>query len=253
MSDCEKFEAMIDAYLDNDLTNDKRQEFSEHISSCEKCREALSFAEGVKKSLKNLPEIEVPADFSKKVTEQVSKGKKNKKTATYIRRYGTLAACLVIAVVLARVPELKNFGASEKNQESAPITIQSPNPSEIKAPSPTEAPDMTEIRSMDNTAAEIANAQKEELKENSDPDTSTNTDIIKYALDVSVPNVIITTENGSLEEVKKILDLFESPENGVYTFDRSTYTLMLDALSHSGLDYSISGKQAGDSTKVMLK
>ncbi|MBQ7794597.1 MAG: zf-HC2 domain-containing protein [Clostridia bacterium] len=103
MKSCEECQALIDAYLDNELTREQKQRFQAHISSCNECREALSFAESVKATLAALPQIEVPDTFTQSVRQKLAaEGGKRKGIGTYARRYGTLAACVILAVVIAQ-------------------------------------------------------------------------------------------------------------------------------------------------------
>ncbi len=143
MKNCEECQSLIDMYMEDELTKDTRTHFLAHISSCNECREALEFAQSVKATLNNLPEIEVPSDFTKNVRARIEAEKKHKKgIGTYFVRYGSLAACLVLAVAIARGVDTPDFTKNSDNEYDYTLTeAESLNPQQDageKAPAPTK-------------------------------------------------------------------------------------------------------------------
>ncbi len=141
MKSCEEYQSLIDLYLDNELTREEKQSFLTHISSCNECREALSFAQSVKETLATLPPLEVPSDFNQKVRSKVEAEKKRKKgIGTYFIRYGSIAACLILAVAIARGIDQPDF--SNNNDSSLPNHISQNNTLGAKM---TEEPEVTDV------------------------------------------------------------------------------------------------------------
>lgn len=101
MKSCEEWQAQAEPYLDGALTAEEEQHFLSHISSCPECSDALEFAKAVRKSLGELPGIDVPEDFCEKLHKRIDSEKSGRRRlGTYAKRYGALAACVVLAVVI---------------------------------------------------------------------------------------------------------------------------------------------------------
>ncbi len=132
MKSCEECQSLIDLYLDDGLTRDEKQRFLSHISSCNECSEALDFAKSVKSTLANLPELEIPSDFTIKVREKLNADRVKKKGfGTYAIRYGSLAACLVLAVAIAQGVDTPDF--SKKSEDANDYVIQKAIPKSDEA------------------------------------------------------------------------------------------------------------------------
>lgn len=101
MQSCEYWQSLIDPYLDGELDDAESESFLEHISSCPECEELLTLAKSVRSALSELPPIEVPADFGDKLHERIEREQqKHRSIITYSRRFGALAACIIIAVAV---------------------------------------------------------------------------------------------------------------------------------------------------------
>lgn len=134
MKSCEEYQALIDMYLDNELTREQKHLFDTHISSCNECYEALSFAKSIRQTLTTLPEIDVPEDFNSVLRQRIAKECKapRKTFAVYVGRYSALAACVVLAVVIGG--GLSEFDFTKKGEEydsfiaeSTPVPTLVPN------------------------------------------------------------------------------------------------------------------------------
>ncbi len=123
MKSCEECQSLIDLYIDDELTREQKQRFMSHISSCSECRKALDFAENVKATLANLPELEIPDDFNLKLKNKLkNESVKKKGFGTYGVRYGSLAACLVLAIAIAQGVEAPDFTKSNDSKTGYNLT-----------------------------------------------------------------------------------------------------------------------------------
>lgn len=165
MKSCEECQSLIESYLDDELTRDAKQRFQEHISSCSECKEAVEFAKSVRASLADLPEIDVPEDFTKKLHERLNSEIGTRTTfSTYAKRYGTLAACVVLAVVIGNgisdIDFTESDIAHDKQSESL-VTVPTASPEyaamsqqdtgDVQNTAPTK--DKTELRDQKKTVA----------------------------------------------------------------------------------------------------
>lgn len=103
---CDEFGKMLDNY--ENLTEDEKLSLNEHASQCVHCREELDFMLAMIAQLNALPKIEVPSDFGAKLKKRLklsgAEATGFNKVLVLVRenyrRYSTVAACLVLAVVL---------------------------------------------------------------------------------------------------------------------------------------------------------
>lgn len=131
---CEEFGKMLDNY--ENLTEDEKLSLNEHASQCVHCREELDFMLAMIAQLNALPKIEVPSDFGAKLKKRIKReadasgfGKIIVLVRENYRRYSTVAACLVLAVILGAngktlinhlTPSNDNGMVAENTVESSP-------------------------------------------------------------------------------------------------------------------------------------
>lgn len=106
MMSCEEFNRMLDNY--ENLTEQEKLILNEHAGECESCRDELDFMLTIIMQLNTLPRIETPYDFKDKLNKRISledfEDRKINRMLNGIRRnykrYSTIAACLVLAVIV---------------------------------------------------------------------------------------------------------------------------------------------------------
>lgn len=132
MKSCEDFQSLIESYIDNELTREQTHLFEAHISSCNNCREALEFAKSIRQVLTALPEIDVPEDFNSAVMQRIkSECKAPKKSfGLYAKKYGALAACVVLAVVIGGGLSETDFSKGGKSYDDF-IVEGTPTPTAV--------------------------------------------------------------------------------------------------------------------------
>lgn len=104
--DCEKFMSMLDRYAD--LTEIELAQLNEHTLNCSSCKAELEFLQSIINSTHSLPPIEPPTNFLDSVNERLDKtlAKESgisvlmRRARPYINRYGTIAACLAVGIVI---------------------------------------------------------------------------------------------------------------------------------------------------------
>lgn len=103
---CEEFNRMLDNY--ESLTAQEKLLMNEHAGECEKCRDELDFMLKIIKQLNTLPKMTAPDDFMDRLNERISaedfEERRLKRMMNMLRRnykrYSTVAACLVLAVIV---------------------------------------------------------------------------------------------------------------------------------------------------------
>ncbi|AIS52073.1 hypothetical protein TKV_c08930 [Thermoanaerobacter kivui] len=71
MMDCKKALQLIPRYIDGELDVAQKEELEKHIESCESCRKEYQLEKNIIESLKNMPPLELPEDFNKKIHEKL--------------------------------------------------------------------------------------------------------------------------------------------------------------------------------------
>lgn len=103
---CEEFNRMLDNY--ESLTAQEKLLMNEHAGECEKCRDELDFMLKIIKQLNTLPKMTAPDDFMDRLNERISaedfEERRLRRMMNMLRRnykrYSTVAACLVLAVIV---------------------------------------------------------------------------------------------------------------------------------------------------------
>lgn len=169
MNSCDKFDSLIEEYLDGSLSAEENKQFTEHISSCERCREAVKMAESMHGALKSLEySVEVPEDFLLNIHKGIKKQPERKNFITYTRRIGTVAACVVLAVVVAKggidhklIKNAEELKAEET--ENAVIARISPQQEQEEVFTGIDTTDATEDKATSDKSDEI-NTQKQNTR-----------------------------------------------------------------------------------------
>lgn len=135
MKDCLKYQEMISAMLDGELTSQQQRELEEHLALCPECRAMhtafLSLSEAIGED-----SIPAPAGLHDKImtgVKAVEKKNKRSNVFTLLRPYMTAAACLVVivaAVLAARESGLlggmtKSDAAMDAKTESVTMETES--------------------------------------------------------------------------------------------------------------------------------
>jgi chaperonin cofactor prefoldin len=142
---CKECRQKISLYLDNELTEEEKTEFENHVSECEDCRNELDKIKRIVKELNSISMEELPEGYCKnlhmKLKEAWPEEKKTKKRFG-IRKMSAIAAALIIVLM---VPVALNSGkmGMQKNEiaeDSAPAEYSLE--SSVEEPSEPRAPDM---------------------------------------------------------------------------------------------------------------
>ena len=258
MLTCEKAESMIDAYLDDDLTNDQKEEFLSHISSCDNCKSALDFAKNVKDTLSSLPQIEVPDSFLDGIHEKIKAEKKPSKII-HLRRYVSLAACLILAVVLSQGPKMAEYLNNDNIGEIIPREISSPVPATISDGDSILTPDIdNESKKSDEelsgtplkpevavTSAPASVSNQDTEAENMQISPRTIAGDSEMPVEIKKSKITIFVAAEDIKKANELADLIAITENGLYFLDKDSFELLKDAFSENGIEYKLSEEPDG--------
>ena len=93
---CDEIFELMSAALDGEITPAERKEMDAHLADCPRCAELFAELAGQSALLRRL-DCQVPAGLSNQILAQLPSRKKAS-PVVHLRRWGTLAACLVLVV-----------------------------------------------------------------------------------------------------------------------------------------------------------
>lgn len=236
MKSCEEWQAQIEPYLDGALTRDEEQRFLTHISSCLECSEALEFAKAVRASLAQLPGIDVPDDFCEKLHERIGSEKIKRRTfGTYAKRYGALAACVVLAVVVKTgVSEYDFTKSGESDELAAQYTAATSQPTFEPTADITSVQEQKTGGSSDNTPTndKIINNEQKRTEVTAMPTVKP----VQTAAPVQTPVPVVTEVPQTAEPVAGVNDMSAPEENLPEVAAVSMFTVTDEAQSTAEAD-----------------
>lgn len=104
---CERAWELLSQQLDEPLSPQEKQELEEHLAACPSCRKDKEELEQLDQALRNLGEIQAPADFTQRVMAQVQQTQSKPKVIPLWRRpqvraLAGLAACALLCIGIYR-------------------------------------------------------------------------------------------------------------------------------------------------------
>ena len=120
MKDCEKFAALLDAFIDGECSPEEAERVREHLSCCPECRNDLEMALAMRDAFPDVEDTEVPVGFSAGVMAAIRSGgaPQTRRKASRKQVLVSLAACCAIVVLIHFAP-FKGFGGSSTAQSGA--------------------------------------------------------------------------------------------------------------------------------------
>jgi hypothetical protein len=132
---CEEFKANINEYLDSELDSKLLPGFLEHLEDCNTCKIELEETRKIISIIKEIPEVELPFDFKEKLHLKLinEKQKFDKKNNFYLIKnryfkiFSSIAAILVIAVLLKGIFLKQSVNTKSSNISYAPFAASVPD------------------------------------------------------------------------------------------------------------------------------
>ena len=128
MEYCEEYAALLDAYLDGELTEEEALRVREHIEACSGCRRYIEDALAIREILAGAVEEEAPEDFAAQVMEAVRRtpqaGGQKRARQPWRKLLIPLAACCAIVVLQKGgwFPGAGGGNSSGGGEENAAVT-----------------------------------------------------------------------------------------------------------------------------------
>ena len=135
MKYCEEYAALLDLYVDAELTDEALQRVEAHLAECPACRAYVDDALAIRAAFADLEEVEVPEGFADSVCAAIraqAAPRKAKKTAHWGRTLASLAACCAVVILLrfgpvsnkdTAAPRMKSMNASTAESATADMAM----------------------------------------------------------------------------------------------------------------------------------
>ena len=126
---CNEISDKLSLYIDNELSPEEMQQVEEHLNSCENCQKVLDEYKNLISVLQSLPEEEPPEGYCKRLHEKLLMERSQKETKgtwkikNFSRskwmKYGSIAAALVLVLLVAGINNLGNMGLGMKSENES--------------------------------------------------------------------------------------------------------------------------------------
>lgn len=173
MKYCEDYAALLDPYIDGELSPEDTARVREHLTMCGGCRAYVQAALLLRENFPEIEEAEVPDGFAESVMGAIRSGAapQKKRRTPWAKVLLPLAACCAIVILVRGLPmgvttadtAFEDTAAEETVQDTAGTADDSAAVARISPPETEESTEMSEDVSVENS-------------EEAAPETQTKTD-----------------------------------------------------------------------------
>lgn len=129
---CDDFLIQINMHIDGVLDQAQTDLLFEHLHECENCQKRFDAYSTISLAVKNA-EIDYPENLHSSIMQAV-KAEKSKKTISFVRRYGAVAACAAVALIAGiGFFGLRDLSADNSNKAEPPASFMAQDCAEQKA------------------------------------------------------------------------------------------------------------------------
>ena len=226
MTYCKEFSALLDPYIDGELSPEETARVREHLHTCDGCRAYDQAALAIRDAFPEAEDTPVPDGFAAGVMAAIraDAAPRKRRRPRWAKTLLPLAACC--AVVVLAVSGLPRPGGTA-------VTDHPESHAEIAAPAEAAVPNVDSVE--EDTAATAYAAQSDE--DTADVPDSTVSEAIAPEADtfaIQSPGLTLTAEEaGSLLDSYTLIS--ESDGTLVYELTAAEYTALLQQLEQQGL------------------
>lgn len=113
--------ALLDAFVDGELTSDEMIQVQAHLDECPECRAYVDDALAIRAAFPTAEDLPLPADFAKNVMEAVEKAPQSRPKKQPWGKLAAAAACLAV-IVLVQHGALGGTGNTDNNSAAYDTT-----------------------------------------------------------------------------------------------------------------------------------
>lgn len=252
---CEEFAALLDAFVDGELSPEEALAVQNHLNTCPDCQSYVDDALAIRAAFPTVEDTEVPAGFTEGVmnairTQPAPSGKKHHQP--WSRVLLPIAACLALVLVLKNaIPASPSDNATPQEAadkfSEARMLDESPTEEDAEAPANDTAPESALDENPEDAAPSTDSA----------PQTSPaayNAKTALCSLPESEESAYFARITLTAQEAGNLLDEFtpvsETAAERVYQLTQSDYQSLLEALDAAGIFPAVEAS-AADGTGTM--
>lgn len=199
MKHCETYAALLDLYVDGELSLEEMLEVQAHLDECPACQSYVDDALDMRAAFPDAGEAEVPEGFAAGVMariQAVPAAPRKKKKTPWVGVLASLAACCAIVILQQNgpLPGGGNDSASVAYDVAAEETVTECD----DAATYTTAEESVEEAAMDTTTAESGTyAQNDPMETRMEQEPSTEEETVEIITDAAAPAEGFTSEKGA--------------------------------------------------------
>lgn len=254
MKYCENFAALLDPFVDGELSPDEMARVQTHLDECPACRAYVDDALAIRAAFPHVEDTLVPDGFAESVMAHIraEAASKEKISRPWLKALASLAACCAIVLLVAPI-----FSGSAKTEAPA-ATADTAVPTE-RALSTEETTE--ETASAEAPAAETYDTTGTAETESAAPASAAEPEEDQASLKSDSPSVQMQAIDGGTlstltlpSEAASLLADFtpveETDTQARYELTRQEFDTLAASLSQAGIDYEL--EDAGSGTVLVI-
>lgn len=267
MKYCEDFAALLDLYVDGELSPEEMALVQAHLDTCPGCRAYVDDALAIRAAFPDAEETEVPDGFCDGVMAVIraEAAPQRKRKAPWLKAVLPLAACLAIVVLvqLDRPTETLRTAASTSSmeiaeteaamEEAADAADAAGGAVEPRDSAPQEMSDASSVETKTSVTASKAQDASPAYAAAQEPDTASFAAETPAAESASYLAVLTVAEDDAGSLLDRFTPVRTEAETVRYELSAADYEALLAALAEAGASWEeTAGTEDGETALVIV-
>ncbi len=279
---CEEYAALLDCYVDGELSPEEMARVQAHLDTCPGCRAYVDDALAIRAALPGVEETEVPEGFAEQVLEAVRSREaaaKPRRKTPWMKVLVPLAACFALVLLV----QSRTFGGGSTESAAPPQSAAQDAAVPYAADSGGAAEEKSLARADENTTAEMPEIAPAGIAESAPagesgsgaaadsggavsqapvpagedgaaPEPRVKTNLMAQEAPVALPVLTLTAEEAG-ELLAAYTPVQETETAYQYLLSAAEYAALLDALGQADAPQShaaLTGGDAGTERETVL-
>ena len=241
MKYCDDYAALLDLYVDGELSPEEMSRVRDHLDRCPGCRAYVDDSLSIRAAFPDVEDVEVPAGFAEGVMARVQKeaASKKKQPTPWRKVLPTLVACCALVILLRNVPGMfsgRKAEAPAAMDAAAPaMTMESASEEKSEAAMEEPAAMMDRQIAADSNAVTAAEEAPAECAEPQEADKAAGP--YTYTASGTVYTSILTLPPEGAELMAEYTPVHESGTEARYELTAQEAEALLVQLEHASFSY----------------
>ena len=241
MKYCDDYAALLDLYVEGELSPEEMSRVRDHLDRCPGCRAYVDDALAIRAAFPDVEDVEVPAGFAEGVMARVQKeaASKKKQSTPWRKVLPTLVACCAVVILLRSVPGMfsgRKAEAPAAMDAAAPaMTMESASEEKSEAAMEEPAAMMDRQIAADSNAVTAAEEAPVECAEPQEAEKAAGP--YTYTASGTVYTSILTLPPEGAELMAEYTPVHESGTEARYELTAQEAEALLVQLEHASFSY----------------